>query len=191
MSFNLDRTPQQLFSKQMANLKLIQLIQDDVNRIAQSAEPCVRRLDDKIQYLNQAYVVHLIAAWQVFIEDSLRFGFKLFSEPNAVRPSHQVTEDIVNEAIERFNTPSRRQIDRLFKKVLGIDGISECWKCESFTAEAAIAALDRILTARHEIAHTANTATPLSFQENFKDMEILVRMAALTEEALRRRILVK
>lgn len=62
MPLNLEKTPQQLFSKQMANLKYIQLIQNDLNRFAQQAEPPVRRLAAKTQYLNQAYIVHLIAA---------------------------------------------------------------------------------------------------------------------------------
>jgi len=56
-----------------------------------------------------------------------------------------------------FNSPKTANVDELFRKTLGIEGLSQCWVTDR--VPSARLALDEHLTQRGEIAHRAATTS--------------------------------
>lgn len=182
LSFSLERTPSGHFSKGLVRIKCIQHIQLDLR------EKSAHKLETKIAYLNQTYILHLIALWQVFIERLAEFALKKITTDQKNNILIAITEANLQRALARFNTPNRQNIDRLFLETLEIPQITECWRSDKITYEEALATLENLLGARHEIAHTASTGKALTFEKNFLEMEKLFHMAELLELEVFKRI---
>jgi hypothetical protein len=175
---NLKRTPSQLFSKNLVRIKFIQHIQTDLEKCGAA------KLSPKIQFLNQTYVSKLIAFWQVFIEELAEYGFRQIEAFENGGIFRDVARAKLDESLKKFNTPSKENIDKLFKEALGIPNISKHWCSETLPQNVGAATLADLLESRHQIAHTGSTAKPLSYEANFKKMEILMQLAELTERVL-------
>jgi hypothetical protein len=175
---NLEKTPSQLFSKNLVRIKYIQHIQLDLTKSK------VAKLETKNIFLNQSYILQLVAYWQVFIEELAVFGFRKVEQSEHLGLFHDMAKIKLDESIKKFNTPNRANIDRLFKEALGIVNISKYWFSETLSLDFATATLDELLTSRHQIAHKGCTSIKLSCESNFQKMEILMQIADLTERAL-------
>lgn len=173
-----EKTPEQKFSRNLVRIKYIQLIQSDLQTAGAT------RFSQKMKFLNQAYVMHLVAAWQVFIRELAEYGFRQIEAYEGSGVFRQVARARLDDALKRFNTPSRENIDRLFKECLGVPEISKNWFSEKISRNKATATLANLLAARHEIAHTGLTPKELTYEANFANMEILMHVAELTEHAL-------
>lgn len=176
---NLERTPAQHFSRRMVSIKFIQHIQDDLKKT-----PSANRLALKLDYLNNAYILHLVAFWQVFIEDLARYGFEILKKG---APSHAFADIAMNrldQELKKFNTPNKENIERLFRDTLGINGIAQSWNTEKLSNGLGEDTLRRVLKARHQIAHTGSADAELAYDANYRDMNILVDLAKATEKYL-------
>ncbi len=142
------------------------------------------KLEIKIQFLNQSYILQLIAFWQVFIEKLAEFGFCQIEISDGDSHFRNIARSKLDESLKKFNTPNKDNIDKLFKETLGIPNISQFWKSDTLTHEMATSTLATLLTSRHQIAHTGRTSAPLSYETNFEKMEVLMQIAELTENAL-------
>jgi hypothetical protein len=180
MSFtlNLEKTPAQLFRKNLVRIKYIQHIQLDL------AKCDAAKLELKIQFLNQSYVLQLIAFWQVFIEELAEFGFRQIEASGSGGCFRDIARRKLDESLKKFNTPNKDNIDKLFKETLDVENVSKFWKSDTLTHETAVSTLATLLTSRHQIAHTGSTLKPLSYETNFEKMEVLMQIAELTENAL-------
>lgn len=175
---NLEKTPVQRFSKNLVRIKYIQHIQLDM-------EECnAAKLQLKIQFLNQSYVLQLIAFWQVFIEELAESGFRQIEASGSGGHFRDIARGKLDESLKKFNTPNKDNIDKLFKEALGVPNISKFWKSDTLTHETAISTLEALLNSRHQIAHTGHTSRPLSYATNFEKMKVLMQIAELTEKAL-------
>lgn len=177
---DLTRTPAAYFSRRMVRIKFIQHIQDDLRKM-----PSIGKLPTKISYLNHAYILHLVAHWQVFNEELASYGFSLLEQKDKNSPFVGIAKAKLDQCLKRFNTPSKKNIDKLFEEALGIDGITRCWSEKIEPSNLGAETLDRVLQARHRIAHTGSAHIKLSYETNYEDMKVLVRLAQVMEDRLR------
>jgi hypothetical protein len=175
---DLEYTPLHTFSKNLVKIKYIQHIQKDLT------DSKTKKLELKIQFLNQSYIFQLIAFWQVFIEDLAKHAFRQIENSEGSGILKTIAKQKFDESLGRFNTPNTKNIDLLFKDALGISKISNHWQSQELTRDEATSTLSTLLEARHQIAHEGKTLFPLSHQNNFEKMETLMRIAELTEHAV-------
>lgn len=127
-------------------------------------------------YLTRSGVMMLCAAWELYLEhvllEGLRFGASAAESPDDLpmpvqkelskmvkNDNHElkplelagngwrgVLLDYGEQRVECFNTPKAACVDDLFLKLLGIDGLSDCWSIGA-------SAVDDFVTARGDIAH--------------------------------------
>ena len=179
----LEHTPAQLFSKRMVSIKFIQHIQDDLKALEELSK-APSRMSQKVAYLNQAYILHLVAHWQVFIEELVQYGFEMVRRKAPDSPLVTAVERRLASDVDKFNTPKKELIDKIFRNNLGIDRITKSWSDEMIPNNRAFQTLDRVLKARHEIAHRGETESVLAYGSNYADMETLVEMANVAERRL-------
>lgn len=180
-SFRLkEKTPALVFGKRLANIRLIQDMQRDLGG--------TRHAGQKIRFLQQSYILHLVAALQVFCEELVSYGFRALEAREGTGTLHALAKAKVENAVARFNTPSRKNIDQLFKEALGIPNISERWTWDSVTAKQAGEMLDCVVKLRHEIAHSGTAKATLTYEKNFDYLKALFRIAQLAEDAVNERL---
>lgn len=172
MHLDLEKTPSQIFSKKLVSIKYIQHIQNDLR------DSEAKRIEIKAGYLNQSYVFHLVAFWQVFIEELLDYGFRRLEKSSPSSPFAAIARSRMNASLGRFNTPKRENINRLFNEALGIEKVTRDWSDEEATT------LTDVLDSRHSIAHTGFSKTPLSYESNFARMKIIFGLSEKTERRL-------
>ena len=172
LQLSLEKKPSQHFSKKLARITHIQNIQADLRACD------VDHLNQKIGYLNQTYIIHLVALWQVFNEDLAHWGFNILHRRSALG---SLTLESLYSAKRRFKTPNTQKIDLLFKTALNIERISESWEWDGVTRDYASALLASVLKARHEIAHLGGTASELDYDKNYAAMVTIYRMACEME----------
>ena len=179
MNISMEKTPSMLFSKSLVHLKQIPLIQKDIVKI-----DGIQKESLKINYLNSSYVLHLVARWEVFIEELVEYCVRKLEERNG--SNHLSKNDIlqIKAKTKGFHSPKTQNIDKLFEETLGIEKITMSWQSEDLTREQATSTLYFLITARNEIAHTGTTSKQLSYSENFDRMETLLVMAKLMEDWL-------
>lgn len=174
---NLTKTPTQMFSKNLVRIKYIQRIQLDI----ENSEANKKLL--KIDFLNKMYIFQLVAFWQVFIEDLAKSGIWLENIHNDKLKQMNLKKEKLDAQLKKFNTPSRKNIDKLFKDVFEIPKLSNSWESDNLKRSRATSSLSILLKSRHEIAHTGNTKTQWSYEKNFQMMRTLLCIAELTENA--------
>ena len=133
-------------------------------------------------------MLQLVAYWQVFIEELARYGFRQIEASGSGGHFQNIARARLDESLRKFNTPNKSNIDKLFKEALGVSGISQSWTSASITQKMAASTLEKLLEARHQIAHTGQTSASLDYATNFEKMSILMEMAELTENALCRQL---
>lgn len=148
------------------------------------AKSDAKRLDLKFQFLNQAYIFQLISFWQVFIEELAKYSFRQIENLEHGGIFRDIAKLKLDQALKKFNTPSKENIDSLFNDTLGVIKVSSHWHSEKLTQEVAVRTLGELLRSRHEIAHTGRASSTLSYEENFEKMEILMEIAELTEKVV-------
>jgi hypothetical protein len=167
------KPPSAHFSKNLVRIKLIQLVQLDLAKCDAS------RLDTKIAFLNQTYVLHLIAFWEAFIEDLARYGLRSIGvyEEAPGEPAATAMR-LAYKAISALHSPKRENIDNLFNQLFQIERVTKAWPA------AAAATLRSLIDERNSIAHTGRGKKALSYEKNFQDMEAVFQLANLTEDTL-------
>ncbi len=178
IAINLEKKPTRILSQNLARISFIQHIQTDLGKCG------AEKLEPKIQFLNQAYVLQLIAFWQIFVEELAKYGFKQIEAVENNGAFRDIAKAKLDESLKKFNTPNKENIDKLFKEALGIQNISNHWHSDQMPQSVATDTLSELLETRHQIAHTGHTSKPLSYETNFKKMEIVMELAELTEDAL-------
>jgi len=178
LRLNLTKTPVQLFSKQLVHIKYIQYIQIDLIKCKANT------LEQKIEYLNHTYIIHLVASWQTFIEQLVKFGFEKICTNNLNFQLKEIARARVNDALTRFRNPNSEMIDKLFYEALNIKKISNNWHWKDMTRDKAIQIVNKLLNIRHQIAHTGKTSSHLSLESNFDIMKNIFHIACITEETL-------
>lgn len=171
-----DKSPAQLFSKQLVSLKYVQHIQNDLKKND------IKKINLKNNYLNQSYIFHLIAYWQTFIERLLLEKVnKMQLEFNDKELLELIILNVKNK-LKKFNTPNTENIDSLFKETLGIEKVTSSWNTTSLTRTIARKELKEILNIRHKIAHTGYSETKLDYSLNFEKMKFIFNLASILEE---------
>jgi hypothetical protein len=176
VELNVDRkTPLQVFSRKLVRVKYIQHIQNDLKTLD------ANKLDQKILYLNQTYILHLVAYWQDFVETLAQRGFEELIEDTEENVLNSVLKINLDNRLKRFNTPNRENIDLLFNEILGIKKITNIWNWGGMNRNVATKKLKDILNCRHQISHTGMTTSKLNYDFNFKAMEFIFNLAAALE----------
>jgi hypothetical protein len=178
MKLDLRKSPLQLFSRQLVRLKYVQHIQNDLDK------ETTRKFSDKIDYLNQTYIFHLVAYWQVFIESLVNRKLADITTESGQHVLDDVLKSHVENQLKRFNTPNTENIDQLFKATLGLNKITNCWNTDDFSKKEANDRLNKILNSRHQIAHTGSTSKYLTYESNFEDMNFIYELATLLQGAV-------
>ena len=163
-------------------LKFLQLIQKDLEKIETSKRAY------KIHFLNQSYIFHLVAMWQVFIEEQVTWGLEEMMRLSPVGVFEPLLRSRIGRVLDRFNTPNRKNIDTVFYEVMGIRRISDAWSWENMRLDTAKGRLTRILNKRHDIAHQSKTMDSLSYEENFEDMKHIFNLAYLIDYEVRKHL---
>lgn len=180
MAINLDKKPLQHFARGLSNIKYIQLIQNDLNMLDE-----IDRFDHKKYYLNQAYIIHLVSQWQVFIEDLIEYGLNELliksNKNNNMGAFVYVVKKNYDQQVKRFNTPNLSNIDNLFENTLGIEDITCKFQWDTMTRDKAAQILDDVLKLRHKIAHTGVSDVILDAEKNFKYMKHLYNLAYILQ----------
>jgi hypothetical protein len=171
-----ERNPFLRFSKSLTWLSNLQLIQKDIENLD------IKKKQTKIWYLNQSYLLHLVALWEIFIEEQVFYAFKEMTKISPPGVFETLLETKMNEVVQYFHNPNVENINRIFKDVIGISNISSEWKWEKMSSNDSIALLKVILNTRHEIAHESQTKNDkLSFTKNFEYMYHLYNLAYLID----------
>lgn len=178
MKIDFRKSPLQMFSRQLVRLKYVQHIQGDLDI------EVTRKFDNKIRYLNQMYVFHLVAYWQDFVESLVRRKLADISSDCGTEPFDNILTPNVENKLRRFNTPNTKNIDQLLKDTLGLTKVTTCWNSEGLSRDEAKKRLDEILLSRHQIAHKGLTSRKLSYKSNFEDMEFIFQLATHLQKAV-------
>ncbi|MEM9722502.1 MAG: HEPN domain-containing protein [Bacteroidota bacterium] len=173
----LEKTPVQIFSWKLTQIKYSQLILMDLER-----QSDIKKLGLKKKYLLNSYVINLVATWQVFIEDLLEYGVDKISKTITEEKIIDILRANSKEMIKRFNTPNTKNIDQIFKTVLGINKITTSINIEGMDLTEAKFKVNRILEIRHKIAHTGTSGEDLQLEMNFDFMEHLLEVGKQIEE---------
>ncbi|MNP37271.1 hypothetical protein D3C76_1307120 [compost metagenome] len=120
----------------------------------------------------------------MFIEDLAKYGFRQIEKSEGGRILKSIAKNKLDDSLKKFNTPNTKNIDALFNDALGIRKISDRWQSQELTRNQATETLSKLLDARHKIAHEGKASIPLSYKNNFEKMEILMKIAELTERAV-------
>lgn len=147
------------------------------------------KTNQKIYYLNQSYLIHIVAKWEVFIEDLAQYGFDKLTPSANFGAGNSVIKKIIKSDIAKLNTADTRGINSLLSRILDIKEISTSWYWEGITSKDAEKWLDKILVIRHKIAHTGETEVQsLSYEKNYTYMKHLFNLAFLTESEVERHV---
>jgi hypothetical protein len=182
MTLDLTKPPSKIFSQQLERISVIQTIQRDLQSVRAS------ELEQKLSFLNQTYILHLVSLWQVFFEELVKYGFELIGKNREPGPYADLAAGATEKAIRYFRAPNTSNIDELIEETLLLQKISHCWHCAGLTREHACSTVAEVLSIRHDIAHVGETKKSLSYETNYAKMEVLYRIAQLTEDEVTRRL---
>jgi hypothetical protein len=182
MALDLTKPPSKIFSEQLERISVIQTIQRDLQSISLS------ELEQKLSFLNQTYILHLVSLWQVFFEELVKYGFELIGKNREPGPYADLAAAAIEGPIHYFRTPTTDKIDGLIEETLHFPKISQCWHCEGLTRDHACSTVAEVMSIRHDIAHVGKTEKPLSYETNYAKMKVLYRIAQLTEDEVTRRL---
>lgn len=181
MSLSLDKTPVMIFSKQLVRIKYIQHIQNDLKAINFFHDNKLDKLESKLIFLSQSYIIHLVGSWQVFVESLVQYCFDELVKRNPESELNTIAANRIDLLLKRFNTPNKENIDKIFKEGFGIDKVSSSWACDGVSRDDAIKIIENLLMTRHSIAHTAKAETTVGYESNFEIMNVVYKIACNTE----------
>jgi len=76
-----------------------------------------------------------------------------------------------------FNTPSAKNIDDLFTKLIGLNNLSKSWSWHTITPASARRRLERLIKLRGDIAHKVKSKRPIHKGAVQKHVEFIERLA--------------
>ncbi len=172
------KSPLMKFSRTLVRLKYIQFIQDGLD------ETSVRKYHLKILYLYQTYILHLVANWQSYIEDTLLDVKEALFEAREPGPYRESINRSFDSALRGFNTPNTQKIDDLFRHTIGLEKISDSWCWEGTSRDKTTRELKDVLDIRHKIAHEGRSGTELGREKNFDYMRNIYSIACCTNNRI-------
>ena len=88
-----------------------------------------------------------------------------------------------------LNTPSHKNIDRLFENLVGLQKLSSSWKWQGVTNDRALTRLDRLITARGDIAHRLNHDNYITRQDVLDAMKLVLNISVISTNSVRAHLL--
>lgn len=176
----LEKTPSQLFSKSLTHIKYTQLIIHDLDKCKEN-NINISQIHMKKIYLLNSYIVNLVALWQVFIENLLKYAVEGIVKVQSDTRVINILNSNLKINLKRFNTPNTQNIDNLFQNVLSIDKVTDSLKYKDMGIDKVKGEVTRILKIRHKIAHTGYSNERLDIDENFQSMYFLLELSRQLE----------
>ncbi|WP_151036751.1 HEPN domain-containing protein [Erwinia billingiae] len=181
MAIKLTKSPAMIFSKKLAGIAMIQLIQKDLEKLNSLCDDEVIKLSSKNNYLYQSYIIHLAASWQEFNKQLVKYCFTALEKNSSSIAMNEIARGRVSELLKKFNTPNAENINSLYKNAFGILGVSKVWFFDGVSNRTALDTLENLLKTRHEIAHVGVSIDELNYKNNFESMELIYKIACATE----------
>ncbi|MGP6442079.1 hypothetical protein ACTZGI_04920 [Rahnella aceris] len=182
MKLRLTKTPAMLFSKKLANISIIQLIEKDLDRLGSLDGDAVKKITAKKNYLYQSYIVHLVAGWQEFNVELVEYSFSILEKKSGSSDMNEIARRRIDDLLKKFNTPSEQNVNALYKDAFGVLGVSKSWVFDGINNKTSSNILKNVLTARHQVAHKGVSIGELNYKVNFENMEIIYKIACATEQ---------
>jgi RiboL-PSP-HEPN len=173
-----NKMPIDYFNKELINISVIYMIAGDLD------EHSVIRSDKKKDILYRSYIIYLMAAWQIFIEETACKAFDALVVLEHGRSSHDTLTDTLKEKTRKFSSPKTVNVNKLIEAATGIPKISTSWKLSGMDNTVAEKTLDQIWAIRCEIAHTVYTSKRVSEQQNLNYMKFLFDLACVINNEL-------
>lgn len=177
----LTKTPAMLFSRKLKNISIIQLIEKDLDKLCSIEGSDIKNNNAKKNYLYQSYVIHLMAGWQEFHKKLVNYAFLALEKKSGSNKMSEIARWRIDDLLKKFNTPNVENVNNLYKHSFGIENVSQSWVFDGLNNKEAKSLLNKVLLARHQIAHEGVSTDELSYNVNFENMEIIYRMACATE----------
>lgn len=115
----------------------------------------------------------------------MRYGVELQAKNRIIPPDEvNARKMFVEEKITRFRNPTCKAVDQLVRDCFQLEKLSSCWLWDQWPRDKVLQVLDGILRVRHSVAHTGYSSLPLTYDSNFEKMEIVFKIAELSEEEL-------
>lgn len=134
--------------------------------------------------LNRSVVVMCTSAWEGYVEEVAKEAV------NALRPATPplgawpALAATVHSAVGRFNTPNSENVKLFLRNAVGISDVTAAWSWQRCAPPKARDRLNKMLTARHHVAHGVNPR-PTIHNGYAKMLPMLVRrLASCTDGAL-------
>jgi len=173
----------------------------------------------KIEILNKSAIVLATTCWEAFIEDlasnAMDFLLKSVDDPRVLPASVLISasNQLIKDKDERkvwdlagdgwkavlkaycditlscLNTPSHKNIDRLFENLIGLKKLSNNWKWQGVTNERALTRLDRLITTRGDIAHRLNHDNYITKQDVLDAMKLVMNISVISTNTVREHLL--
>ncbi|MDE2024496.1 MAG: hypothetical protein KGL00_01190 [Gammaproteobacteria bacterium] len=168
-----------------------------------------------VAVLHKGSIVLLVACWEAFIEDlanaalehmiSAAKDYSIFpgavldrvgskcSGPNAWKLAGEGwrtelrsnLKEVLAKTTGTLNTPKTEQVDNLFEKTIGLDGISGSWKWKGESVAQSRAALDKVVSLRGSIAHRVKSATAVHLSDVTSYREFIFRLCVRSHNRVR------
>ncbi len=168
-----------------------------------------------VQILNKSAVLILVATWESYMEDlalvtteCLTHGvttpdllpeeLKKTTAKRLEKEKHDNEvwllagdgwKDAVSSStvklVERLNTPSAANIDRLFQSTVGFKNLSRQWTWKGSSNQSVLDRLDRLLTIRHEVSHQVHSARSINKAYVQKSTQLVARISAVSTNRMR------
>lgn len=173
----------------------------------------------KIEILNKSAIVLATTCWEAFIEDlasnAMEFMLKHAVDPRIlptsvlVSASNQLIKDkderrvwdlagdgwkavlkaYCDSTLSCLNTPSHKNIDRLFENLIGLKQLSKSWKWKGVTNDRALTRLDRLISTRGDIAHRLNHDNYITKQDVLDAMKLVLNISVVSSNTVRSHLL--
>lgn len=97
----------------------------------------------------------------------------------------QFRSDVIRRHVTPINTPSPRNVDRLFQELVGLASMSSNWKWHRMSAGQLTARLDSFISLRGAIAHRSAANRTVTKADVTINVDIILRIAGLTANRVR------
>lgn len=169
----------------------------------------------KIEILNKSAIVLATTCWEAFVEDlasnAMEFLLQHVDNPRVlptsvlVSASNQLIKDkderkvwglagdgwkdvlkaYCDSTLSCLNTPSHKNIDRLFENLFGLKKLSSNWKWQGVTNHRALTRLDKLILTRGDIAHRLNHDHYITKQDVLDAMKLVMNISVISTNTVR------
>jgi hypothetical protein len=138
--------------------------------------------------LNRAVVVMCISAWEAYVEELVRESLRALHTPVPHAGLTQALNQLLEEALRRFNTPSSDNVRAILRQTIGVPDIRLAWFWAGMTRAATANALGHVLGLRHQIAHGVHPPPAVNNVYASQLPEFFRRLGRRTDTAVRNRL---